>query len=298
MLRVENLSKAFGGNRALQGLTFHVGAGEVYGLLGPNGAGKSTTFSIICNLLKADAGSVQLDGQSPDAVAKTALGVVAQQIALYKNLSCLENLRFFSSIYGIRGKTQDSRIATCLAAVGLSERANSRVRTLSGGMQRRLHVGVALLHEPRIVILDEPSAGMDVESRQEMWALIRRMQSEGKAVLLTTHLLEEAEYLCARIGFLETGAIIAEGSPEELKARIPAEEVVVIQSSKMTAVTQVAEKRGLQYRLHEHGLAVWLRQRMDLRDVLGLFDGAPIDSISRRSVQLEDVYLELRRPRS
>jgi ABC-2 type transport system ATP-binding protein len=247
--------------------------------------------------LKADAGSVQLDGQPPDTAAKTALGVVAQQIALYKNLSCRENLRFFASIYGIRGNAQDSRIATCLDAVGLTERANSLARTLSGGMQRRLHVGVALLHEPKLVILDEPSAGMDVESRQEMWALIRRMQSEGKAVLLTTHLLEEAENLCARIGFLEAGALIAEGSPQELKSRIPAEEVAIIQSSKMAAVTRAADQQGLQHRRHEHGMAVWLQHRMELRDVLGLFDGAPIDSISRRSVQLEDVYLELRRQR-
>lgn len=293
MLSVEKISKAFGQAVALDRVTFQVGPGEVFGLLGPNGAGKSTTFNIICNLLLPDSGTVRVDGKSQ--TEKRTLGVVSQQIALYRNLCCEENLRFFGSIYGLRGQELDQRVALCLRDVQLADRRNSLVRTLSGGMQRRLHVAAGLLHNPKLVILDEPSAGLDLESRQDMWALIRRMQKDAKAVVLTTHLLEEAEALCTRIGILQAGSIVAEGSPEELKSAIPAVEVAILQCDEETRAMKAADARGLTTRRYEHGLAVWLKERTDLRQVLDIFAGVHVDSITRRPVNLEDVYFEIAR---
>jgi ABC-2 type transport system ATP-binding protein len=293
MLEFANITKSFGTRRVLDGLTFRVRPGEVYGLLGPNGAGKSTTFNIICNLLVPDSGTVLVQGRPPSEQSRSVLGVVAQRIALYRNLTCRGNLRFFGEIYGLRGADLARRTDACLAEVHLTSRGPSLVRDLSGGMQRRLHVAVALMHAPDLVILDEPSAGLDVESRRELWGVVRRLQQAQRAVLLTTHLLDEAEALCTEVGLLCKGRIVEHGSPEELRRRIPAVEVALIRSGNLAEVEAVAQRRGLTVRPQENGVAVWLARKMELREVLALFDGIPIDSIARRPVTLEDAYLEL-----
>ncbi|MGC4070220.1 MAG: ABC transporter ATP-binding protein [Polyangiaceae bacterium] len=248
MLDVSHVSKSFGARRVLQDLHFHVGAGEVYGLLGPNGAGKSTTFSLICNLLLPDAGDITIAGKRVSEIAPSTLGIVAQQIALYRNLSCAENLAFFAHCYGLSRATARARVAACLDSVGLSDRRDTVVRNLSGGMQRRLHVAVALVHSPKLVILDEPSTGLDVESRRDQWALIRRLQQENLTIVLATHLLDEAEALCNRIGIIRDGRLQAEGTPEELRARIPATEVAILQSSAPEQAREVAHGHGFETR--------------------------------------------------
>jgi len=295
MLQFSRVCKSFADRRVLHDLTFQIHPGDVFGLLGPNGAGKSTAFNIICNLMTADSGTVTINGQHPRAVSKNVLGVVTQQIALYQNLQVSENLEFFGAIYGLGGKPLAARVAACLEDIQLTDRRSSVVRDLSGGMQRRVHVAAALVHEPRLLILDEPSVGLDVESRQQLWNLVRKLQSQGTAILLTTHLLDEAEALCSRIGILRSGRLIAEGTPQELRSRIPAVEVAIIQSGELDRVSSIAAEQGFTTRALDHGLAIWLNRRMDLRETLGLFEGVKIDSISRRPITLEDAYLEVSR---
>jgi ABC-2 type transport system ATP-binding protein len=162
-------------------------------------------------------------------------------------------------------------------------------------MQRRLHVAVALVHSPKLVILDEPSTGLDVESRRDQWALIRRLQQASLAVLLATHLLDEAEALCSRIGIIREGRLQAEGTPEALRSRIPAMEIAILQSSAPEKAREVAHSHGFETRDLEHGLAVWLPKRLELRELIATFDGVPLDSIARRPVSLEDAYVELSR---
>ena len=186
VLRLAAVKKRFGSREVLRGLTFRVEPGEVYGLLGPNGAGKSTTFNLVCNLLVPDSGQVEVAGIPAAQCPAGTIGVVAQQVALYKNLSCAENLSFFGAAHGLAGAELRDRVRACLGKVGLTERRQSLVRELSGGMQRRLHVAVGLVHRPQLVILDEPSTGLDVEARHRQWALVRSLQDEGTAVLLAT----------------------------------------------------------------------------------------------------------------
>ena len=295
MLELANVTKSFGARRVLDGLSLAVAAGEVLGLLGPNGAGKSTAFNVICNLLVPDSGTVTIAGRPAADAPRAALGVVGQAIALYKNLTCDENLAFFGALYGLRGPTLKARVEHCLAEVQLQDRRHSLARDLSGGMQRRLHVAVALLHDPRLVILDEPSAGLDVEARREQWAVVRRLQRAGKAVLLATHLLEEAEELCSRVAVLCGGRIIALGTPEELRAHVAAAELALVQSAEPELIVAAATRAGLTIRRTEHALVVWLPRAMNLAEILSLFEGLPVTSLARRPVSLEDAYLEILR---
>jgi ABC-2 type transport system ATP-binding protein len=160
-------------------------------------------------------------------------------------------------------------------------------------MQRRLHVAAALVHAPRLVILDEPSTGLDLEARHEQWRLIRALRAEGTAVLLTTHLLDEAEELCDRVGILHAGSILAEGSPEELRARIPAVEVAIVRTPEPDAVKASLSRAGITVRARDHELVLWLPERLELRALVALLGEAPVDSLARRPVQLADAYVEL-----
>jgi len=293
ILSLDRVTKAFGDRKVLTDLSFTVGEGEIFGMLGPNGAGKSTTFNLICNLLLPDQGEVQLAGTTAALAPRGTLGVVAQNISLYKNLSCRENLAFFGSLYGLSGATLAKRVDACLADINLADRRNSLARDLSGGMQRRLHLGIALMHEPKLLILDEPSAGLDVEARRDLWALLRRLQQAGLAILLTTHLLDEAEALCARIGILQSGTLVAVGTPEALRGRVRAVEIAYLQSPAPEEVIARATQHGLTTRQHEAGVIVWLSQRLELREILTLFEGVPVTSLARRPVTLEDAYVEI-----
>ena len=216
MLRIEKINKRYGDRLVLQDLNFSIAEGEVYGLLGPNGAGKTTTINIICDLLKADSGTIYIEDKSVCQATKKLIGIAPQENLLYQSLTCRENLDFFARIYGLSKSKRVEQVSHCLEAVNLVERANSPVETLSGGMQRRLSVAIALVHQPKLVILDEPTTGLDIEARYELWELIRQLKSQGITTLLTTHLLEEAERLCQRIGILKEGKLMAEGRLTEL----------------------------------------------------------------------------------
>ncbi|AFY40264.1 Fe(3+)-transporting ATPase [[Leptolyngbya] sp. PCC 7376] len=293
MLEINNLQKTYGKRQVLKGLTLHIQAGEIYGLLGPNGAGKTTTINILCNLLKGDRGEIRIAGQSVSEATKKIIGVAPQENLLYKTLSCAENLRFFAKIYGIRGKNCDKRIDYCLDAVGLGDRRNSPVESLSGGMQRRMNVAVALVHNPQLLILDEPTTGLDIETRYDIWALIQQLRADGMTILLTTHLLDEAERLCQRIGVLKGGQIVAEGTLPELRKMIPAKEIVLLRTDAEDAAITRGEAAGFTKRNYGGDLAFWLPDQLELKEILDIFDGIPLDSISRQPVQLEHIYIEI-----
>lgn len=297
MLRIEKLSKSYGKRSVLQDLTLHIAPGEIYGLLGPNGAGKTTTINIICNLLKADSGAIAINNQPVSEATKQLIGIAPQENLLYKTLTCEENLNFFAQIYGLQGENRRHQVQASLAAVGLADRAKSAVETLSGGMQRRVNIAIALVHQPKLVILDEPTTGLDIETRYEIWELIRRLKSQGITVLLTTHLLDEAERLCQRIGILKNGRILAEGSLAELQQRIPAKEIVVVQTQEEERAIARAHEWGFNHRRYGSDLAFWLPEQLELKEIISRFDGIPLDSIARQPVRLEHIYVELTRSR-
>lgn len=298
MLELKDISKSFGQRQALEDLSLELRPGEIFGLLGPNGAGKTTTINLLSGLLKADRGRVSIAGQPASEATKPLLGVMPQQNLLYQSLTCEENLDFFAKIYGLPRQLRRDRVQICLAAVNLSDRAASVVGSLSGGMQRRLSLAVAIVHQPKLVVLDEPSTGLDIEARYEVWELIRQLKQQGVTVLLTTHLLDEAERLCDRIGILKQGRLLAQGSLEELRRHIPAQEVIILTTSDEAAAVTRAQEQGFISRRYDRALAFWIPRRLELSALLDKFSGIPVDSIARSPVTLEHVYLEITRTRT
>lgn len=212
---------------------------------------------------------------------------------LYKTLTCAENLRFYGRIYGLSKQDCQAQIGACLEAVGLGDRHGAPVETLSGGMQRRMNIAIALMHRPQLLILDEPTTGLDIETRYEIWQLIQRLRDEGMTILLTTHLLDEAQRLCQRIGILKGGQIIAEGTLPELRQRIPAKEVVLLQTTDREGAIAKGTAAGFTQRDYGGDLAFWLPEALELSDILDIFQGIPIDSIARQGIQLEHIYVEI-----
>jgi ABC-2 type transport system ATP-binding protein len=212
VLEVLDLSKRYGAAVALDGVRFDVRDGEVFGLLGPNGAGKTTLLSIASGLLEASSGEVRLLGRTytpRDRDARRLVGVVPQDLALYNDLTARENLEFFGRLYGVRGEPLRRRAGELLAAVGLADRAGDRVATYSGGMKRRLNLAAGLVHGPRLLLLDEPTVGVDPQSRNHIFEEVRRLNAAGMTVVYTSHYMEEVQALCARIGIMDRGRLVA-----------------------------------------------------------------------------------------
>jgi ABC-2 type transport system ATP-binding protein len=223
VLEATGLRKSFGDLVAVNGVDVRIAPGETYGLLGPNGAGKTTTISMIAGLLERDAGLVTVDGQeltTRSVRAKAAIGLVPQELAIYPDLTGRENLEFFGRLYGLTGDTLSTRVAEVLDVIGLTDRAGDPVKEFSGGMQRRLNIGIGLLHRPTLLILDEPTVGVDPQSRNAILESVEQLAGAGMAVLYTTHYMEEAERLCDRVGIIDQGEIKAEGTRRELVARV------------------------------------------------------------------------------
>jgi len=223
------LRKAYGDHLAVADVGFSVQAGESYGLLGPNGAGKTTTISILCGLLQADGGAVEVGGapmRTGRCEAKRHLGLVPQDIALYPDLTARENLRFFGRLQGLGRAELRTRVDEVLEIVALEDRAGDRVESFSGGMKRRCNIAAALLHHPQLLVLDEPTVGVDPQSRASILDGIAALQEHGMAVLYTTHYMEEAQRLCDRIGIIDEGRLVAEGTQAELLAAVGQHPVV------------------------------------------------------------------------
>ena len=222
MLQVENLRKRFAATTAVDDVSFTVGRGELVGLLGPNGAGKTTTVSMIAGLLTPDGGAVLIDGSPLDGDTdprKRCVGLVPQDFALYDELSARENLRFFGALYDLTGTALEQAIESVLSLVGLADRARSRVSTFSGGMKRRLNLAAGLLHDPEILLLDEPTVGVDPQSRNAIFENLEELRARGKALLYTTHYMEEVERLADRVVIVDHGRVVADDTLEVLRGR-------------------------------------------------------------------------------
>jgi ABC-2 type transport system ATP-binding protein len=222
VLAVGNLRKAFGKTLAVDGASFSVEPGQLVGLLGPNGAGKSTTVSIISGLVTADSGEVTIAGEplaGDTDVKKRLIGLVPQDLALYEELPAAANLRLFGALYGLRGRALVEAIESALLLVGLAERANDAVRTFSGGMKRRLNLAAGLLHDPQILLLDEPTVGIDPQSRNAIFENLEQLKARGKALLYTTHYMEEAERMADRIVVMDHGRVLADDTLAGLRER-------------------------------------------------------------------------------
>jgi ABC-2 type transport system ATP-binding protein len=223
VLACQHLCKSFGDLEAVKDVGFQIRPSETYGLLGPNGAGKTTTISMVAGLLEPDSGEIVVDGRRMTTRAvgvRAAVGYVPQELAIYPELTGRENLRFFGRLYGLGGTVLRRRVAAVLDLIGLGDRAADQAKKYSGGMQRRLNIGIGLLHQPKLLILDEPTAGVDPQSRNAILDSVARLAGAGMAVLYTTHYMEEAERLCDRVGILDLGELKAEGTRRELVAMV------------------------------------------------------------------------------
>lgn len=220
-VEVRNLHKTFGAHEAVKNLSFTISGGEIFGLLGPNGAGKSTTINMMCGYLQPTSGDTLIDGISvakEPRKAKRIIGVVPQEIALYKDLNALENLEFFGEIYGIPARERRVRAEELLRFMGLYDRRKEVVKNFSGGMQRRINLAIALMQRPAFLMMDEPTVGVDPQSREHIFTSIEQLRAQGTTILYTTHYMEEAERLCNHIAIMDEGRIIAQGTLEQLLA--------------------------------------------------------------------------------
>lgn len=221
IIEIQDLSKKFknASEPAVNGISLSINRNEVFGLLGPNGAGKTTTISILCGLFPASGGKVMIDGkdlQTELAAVKNMIGIVPQDIALYPTLTARENLAFYGSMYGLHGKDLKDRIENWLAKLGLTDAANRRVSTYSGGMKRRVNLIAGILHKPALLFLDEPTVGVDVHSRNVIIEHLKEINKAGTTIIYTSHHMEEAENLCTRVSIIDHGRILTEGTPDEL----------------------------------------------------------------------------------
>jgi ABC-2 type transport system ATP-binding protein len=244
------LRKRFGERQAVDGVGFQIAPGETYGLLGPNGAGKTTTISMISGILTRDEGTVEVAGQPLDVdstSAKGLIGIVPQDLAIYPDLTARENLDFFGRMYGMSGHLLRDRVRDVLGIVELADRADERTAGYSGGMKRRLNIAIGLLHRPRLLVLDEPTVGVDPQSRNAILSSVEALGAEGIGILYTTHYMEEAERLCDRVGIMDEGRIIAEGTREELVRLVGQSDRIslVVASSTHVAVEALAAVDGV-----------------------------------------------------
>lgn len=303
MLETINLRKVYKDKAAVNGVNLYLDPGESVGLLGPNGAGKSTTIAMISTLVKPTSGDVKFEGKSvirhPQHI-RGVLGVVPQDIALYEQLSALENLQFFARIYGLRGKQLQHAVDEALELVGLRERKKERIITYSGGMKRRINIAAALLHNPRFLIMDEPTVGIDPQSRNYILDTVRLLNSEKQmTVLYTSHYMEEVEQLCDRIYIMDHGNIIASGKKEELRSILSTEDTIWLQLAEpcpefIEALKTIDNIR----RVSEEGQGVKLilpKQSQILGRLFQLAEQhhAQIVNLHVQKPTLEDVFLHL-----
>jgi linearmycin/streptolysin S transport system ATP-binding protein len=302
VLSCERLRRSFGSLVAVDGLSLAVVDGQTYGLLGPNGAGKTTAISLVAGVLEPDAGEVRIAGE-PMTVrairAKRHIGYVPQEVAVYPDLTARENLRFFARLYGMARREARTRIEEVLETIGLRERASEPVSRYSGGMRRRLNIGIGLLHRPRLLILDEPTVGVDPQSRNAILTSVEALSAQGMAVLYTTHYMEEAERLCDRVGVIDSGRLIAEGTVRELTALVGESDQVHLAASGALAAAAAAVRQLPGVRratVRADGIDIIdadaRRELATLLTIVGTA-GVNIRSVSVEEPDLEAVFLHL-----
>lgn len=304
-LEVTDLRKEFNNIVAVDDVSFSVYPGEVFGLLGPNGAGKSTTISMLCGLLTPTAGSISLKGSEvtkKTAEIKKLLGLVPQDVSLYPTLTAKENLVFWGRMYGLGGSLLAERVRETLDYCGLSDRANDRIDTYSGGMKRRVNIGAALLHKPELLIMDEPTVGIDPQSRSHILDTVLRLNSEGVTVIYTSHYMEEVEHLCNRVAIMDYGKIIALGTKEELAKSVGDAdrldiEVTEVAENLLPVLSEIHGLSGVQSVANSDGLVTVLvkdgHERLpQVFEVLSR-NGVKVKSVNITEPNLESVFLSL-----
>jgi ABC-2 type transport system ATP-binding protein len=297
-IEVEQLERAFKDVHAVRGIDLQVDSGEIYGFLGPNGAGKSTTVHMLTTLLPPTAGTARVGGfdvRREGPKVRRVIGAALQEAALDPLLTGREHLRLQMALHNIRGPERKTRSDELLERVGLTEAADRKVRTYSGGMKRRLDLALALVHRPRILFLDEPTTGLDVQSRSALWQEVARLaRNEGVTVFLTTQYLEEADVLANRVGIIDNGMIVAEGTPAELKATIgrPSIEAVPHERDHDQQVLDVLRRFGEPI-TSARGVAVRLQDGLGLTDVVRGLDsaGIEVEELMLHAPTLDDVFL-------
>jgi ABC-2 type transport system ATP-binding protein len=301
VLVVEHLQKRYDKFIAVQDVSFHVRRGEVYGLLGPNGAGKSSTIRVLSCLAKPDAGVVRIDGMDivrHQAQVKRTIGIVPQDFALYDDFSALENLKFFGRLYGLGGADLKHRATELLEAVGLLERQFDAVGTFSGGMKRRINIAAGLMHRPKMLYLDEPTVGIDPQSRRKILDLVKTLNAGGLTVLYTTHYMEEAEELCHRIGVIDQGKIIAEGTLSEMRKLAGETAPIRLELRQPLAQQHLEQLRTLADDMIAEDNVVTLFARDPKTALSGILQmlstfGAHLDHLELDEPDLETVFLKL-----
>jgi len=304
MLEAQGLRKSYGSRTVVADLSLSVGAGEIVGLLGPNGAGKSTTVAMLCGLVAADAGSVAVGSGAErlaltvDAnAAKRRIGVVPQELSIYENLGAAANLELFGALYGLAGALLRERVAAALALVGLADRAGDKPQTFSGGMKRRLNIAAALVHDPDVLIFDEPTVGVDPQSRNAIFDNLESLRDRGKALLYTTHYMEEAERLCDRVVIIDHGGVVASDTLAALYKRLPAAETIELDVDGIVDLVALGREAPVSAptqtgaRLHA-GVADLGRAAPALLAWLAAH-GHAVHRISSGRADLEDVFLSL-----
>ncbi|MFC1465785.1 MAG: ABC transporter ATP-binding protein [Candidatus Brachytrichaceae bacterium NZ_4S206] len=304
ILEARDLAKHYGDIIAVKGVSFEIERGEIFSLLGPNGAGKTTTISMLSTLYTPTRGDAIIAGHSvtrePMAVRRI-IGVVPQELALYEDLTARENLAFWGQMYGLSGRTLSQRIDEVLEQVGLTERAKDRVKTYSGGMKRRLNIGIGLIHKPQLLFMDEPTVGIDPQSRRAILDSIKELNRQGMTVLYTTHYMEEAQELSHRVGIMDHGELIALGTQAELTRQVGESETLVVHLGAHEDAESVAQALRhipgvLQASASDHQVALTTRQAKEiLAPLVAQADarGIKIYSIDIREPNLEAVFLHL-----
>lgn len=302
LLKVSHLKKYFKEIKAVDDISFGIDKGEILGFLGPNGAGKSTTISMISTLIKPDSGIIEFKGnnivKSPQAI-QGKLGYVPQEIALYKSLTGQENLEFWGRAYGLKGKKLNDRIEKISNIIGITERLKHRVEHYSGGMQRRLNIGSALLHEPELIIMDEPTVGIDPQSRKHILDTVLELNKEGMTVIYTSHYMEEVEYICNRICIMDKGNIIANGTKKELVNLIEDKKRIMIKVDKandilLEKIGNVKDVADVQY--ENNTIVITVNDgKESFKGIIDVLNNTDINirSIDINEPNLETVFLHL-----
>ena len=304
ILEAQNLVKKFGDFTAVNGISFNIQEGEIFSLLGPNGAGKTTTISMVSTLFEPSSGEAFIGGHSilkAPMKVRELIGVVPQELALYEDLTARENLSFWGQMYGLAGKGLKSRIDEVLEQIGLTDRANQRVKTYSGGMKRRVNIGVGLLHKPKLLFMDEPTVGIDPQSRRSILDTVKALNKLGMTVLYTTHYMEEAQELSDRVGIIDHGELIALGTQKELTAQVGESDTLILHIGEGDNPEKLAEAvrdlpEAKQVDVGDHAVSVITASADDLlAAVVGKANeiGVKIKSLDIKEPNLEAVFLHL-----
>ena len=299
---VKSLVKRFGELAAVDDVSFSIEEGEVFGLLGPNGAGKTTTISMVSCLIEPAAGSITVDGHevaTAPAAVKASLGIVPQEVALYPTLTAAENLSFWGQMYGLSGAALKTAVAEALELAGLADRAKERVEKYSGGMKRRINIAAGILHRPKVLLMDEPTVGIDPQSRNHILETVKNLNAAGMTVLYTSHYMEEVEYLCNRIAIMDHGKIIASGTLNELRDVVGGMDVVDVKVTEVTdgVLERVSAIEGVKQADRTDGAIQVLTPSSGT--ILGKLvatlesEGAHVTSITVTEPNLESVFLHL-----